>query len=74
MYIFSFMFSFNFSEGQGDTTVNTTTTGGDISLMTGLWPLQHTSAEAEGNNNADDDDDLQLSGTSSLPPSIAVPT
>ena len=53
-----------------DTTVDMTTTGGDISLMFGMWPIPHASAKG---GDDDDDNDLQLSGLSSLPSSIAVP-
>ena len=63
-------FQLNSSEGHMDTTVDTTTTGGDVSLMSGMWPIPHTSTKG---GDDDDDDDLQLSGLSSLPSSIAVP-
>ena len=55
-----------------ETTVDTMTTGGDISLLSRMWPIPHMSAK--GGDDDDDDDNLQLSGLSSLPSSIAVPT
>ena len=52
-----------------DTTVDTTTMGGDVSLLSGMWPIPHTSAEG---GDDDEDDNLQLSGSSRLPSAIAV--
>ena len=56
----------------------TTTTGAETSFKLGIWSLPSTStASVRPGYEADDeedDDNLTLSGLSSLPSSIAVPT